>query len=136
MEGDPAQELGEERNTRLMKAGLDICLLALISEKERYGYELITSLEAEGIRPVKEGSIYPLLRRMEREDLVSSRIVPSQDGPARKYYRMLPKGNEKLLSWSRGFLEFTGRVSGILEKRLDLGDIQGEAAGTTDRNLA
>ncbi len=131
-----SSELGNERSARLMTAALDICLLAFILEKERYGYELISGLEAEGIRFVKEGSIYPLLRKMEKDGLIAARLAPSQDGPARKYYKMLPKGKEKLLAWSESFLEFTGKVSGILEKRLNIEDARSESAGETDRNLA
>jgi PadR family transcriptional regulator, regulatory protein PadR len=110
----------EDRSARLMTAALDICLLSLIAEKERYGYDLIRTLEEEGLKLVKEGSIYPLLRRMEREELIQGRIVPSPDGPARKYYRILPKGEERLLVWAGGFMEFADAVKGIIEKRIDL----------------
>jgi PadR family transcriptional regulator PadR len=103
-----------------MTAALDICLLALIAEKERYGYDLIRSLEEEGLKLVKEGSIYPLLRRMEREELIQGRIVPSPDGPARKYYRISAEGRERLLVWASGFVEFADAVKGIIEKRIDL----------------
>lgn len=100
-----------------MKAGLDIRLLAFISEGERYAYELIGALESEGIGPVKEGSVYPMLRRMEKEGLIASRLASSQDGPARKYYRMLPEGDEKLRLWSGSFLEFARNVGGVLRRR-------------------
>lgn len=98
-------ESGDGRDTHVMESGLDICLLALVSRKESYGYELIIGLEAEGIRPVKEGGIYPMLRRMEREGLVSSWLSPSSEGPPRKYYRVSPKGREKL-----------SRVRGVLQR--------------------
>lgn len=110
----------EDRNARLMTAGLDICLLALIAERDRYGYELIKSLESEGLRLVKEGSVYPMLRRMEKEGLIESRVAPSTDGPPRKYYRILLRGDELLVAWANGFIEFTDSVRGILERRMDL----------------
>ena len=110
----------DERSARLMAAALDICLLAFIAEKERYGYELIKSLEEEGLVLVKEGTVYPLLRRMEREGLIRGRLVPSVDGPARKYYSISPKGRERLVSWAEGFVEFADVVKGILGKRVDV----------------
>jgi PadR family transcriptional regulator, regulatory protein PadR len=115
-----AAGFGEDRSARLMTAGLDICLLALIAERDRYGYELIKSLESEGLRPVKEGSVYPMLRRMEKEGLIESRVAPSTDGPPRKYYRILPRGDELLVTWANGFIEFTDSVRGILGRRMDL----------------
>lgn len=103
-----------------MAAALDICLLAFIAEKERYGYELIKSLEEEGLELVKEGTVYPLLRRMEREGLIRGRLVPSADGPARKYYSISPTGRERLLPWAEGFLKFADVVTEILERRVDV----------------
>lgn len=103
-----------------MTAALDICLLAFIAEEKRYGYELIKSLEEEGLVLVKEGTVYPLLRRMEREGLIRGRLVPSADGPARKYYSISPKGHERLVSWAEGFMEFADIVTGILERRVDV----------------
>ncbi len=110
----------EDRSARLMRAALDICLLALIAEKERYGYELVRDLGKEDLKLVKEGSIYPLLRRMEREELIRGHIVPSEDGPARKYYQMLPKGRERLRAWGSEFVQFADAVKSILKGRVDL----------------
>ncbi len=115
-----AAGLAEDRSARLMTAGLDICLLAMIAERDRYGYELIKNLESEGLRLVKEGSVYPMLRRMEKEGLIESRVAPSTDGPPRKYYRILPRGDELLVAWANGFIEFTDSVRGILERRMNL----------------
>jgi PadR family transcriptional regulator, regulatory protein PadR len=115
-----AAGFAKDRSAKLMTAGLDICLLAMIAERDRYGYELIKNLETEGLRLVKEGSVYPMLRRMEKEGLIESRIAPSTDGPPRKYYRILPRGDELLVAWASGFIEFTDSVRGILERRMDL----------------
>lgn len=105
-----------------MRAALDICLLALIEEKERYGYELVRELEKENLKLVKEGTIYPLLRRMEKDELIRGHLVPSEDGPARKYYQMLPRGKERLLTRGSEFVQFADAVKSILERRVELGE--------------
>lgn len=103
----------EERDTRLVKANLDICLLALVEEEDRYGYELMRILREEGFPMVNERSVYPLLGRLEVGGLIEGYLRPSSDGPARKYYRMLPEGKRRLRAWaSRNFriYELTNRI--------------------------
>ena len=80
-----------------MRAALDICLLALIAEKERYGYELVRELDKLLVQQVVEGSVYPLLRRMEKQGLLVAHLVASEGGPARKYYRLTGEGRDYLL---------------------------------------
>ena len=109
----------EDRNARLMRAALDICLLALIFEKERYGYELVRDLGKEDLKLVKEGTVYPLLRRMEKGGLIKAHLVVSEDGPARKYYQILPRGRELLLAWGSEFVQFVDTAKNILERRVD-----------------
>lgn len=62
-------------------------VLALLAEAESYGYELVTRLEAAGLQGIAPGTVYPVLTRLERESLLTSHLVPSDAGPARKYYR-------------------------------------------------
>jgi PadR family transcriptional regulator PadR len=61
-----------------------------------YGYEMTKRLRGRGLSVVGEGSIYPLLGRLERDGLVATHRAASNGGPPRKYYRLLPEG-ERLL---------------------------------------
>ena len=61
---------GTQRRTELLRGVLDLCLLAVMSEGPAYGYEMTKRLRDRGLAIVGEGSIYPLLGRLERDGLV------------------------------------------------------------------
>lgn len=65
---------------------LDLCLLAVMNEGPAYGYEMTKRLGDRGLATVGEGSIYPLLGRLERDGLVETYRAASKGGPPRKYY--------------------------------------------------
>jgi PadR family transcriptional regulator PadR len=86
----------EGRRSQLLRGVLDLCLLAVIDEGPAYGYEMTKRLRARGLSIVGEGSIYPLLGRLEREGLVETYRAASDGGPPRKYYRPSPEGRRAL----------------------------------------
>ena len=88
-----------EHRSQLLKGVLDMCLLALIAEQPSYGYEMVRKLEARGLDLVSEGSIYPLLSRMQHQHLVEGYYEDSSSGPVRKYYRIRREGQEHLARW-------------------------------------
>lgn len=75
-----------QRRTELLRGVLDLCLLAVMDEGPAYGYEMTKRLRGRGLSIVGEGSIYPLLGRLERDGLVKTHRAPSDGGPPRKYY--------------------------------------------------
>ena len=87
---------GDGRNSQLLRGVLDLCLLAVVEEEPAYGYEMTKRLRARGLSIVGEGSIYPLLGRLEREGLVDTHRAASNGGPPRKYYRASRKGRREL----------------------------------------
>jgi PadR family transcriptional regulator len=86
----------EARSTQLLRGVLDLCLLAVMEEGPAYGYEMTKRLRARGLSIVGEGSIYPLLARLEREGLVETQRAASNGGPPRKYYSPSPEGRRAL----------------------------------------
>jgi PadR family transcriptional regulator PadR len=88
--------VGEGRRTQLLRGVLDLCLLAVMEEGPAYGYEMTKRLRARGLSIVGEGSIYPLLGRLEREGLVETYRAASDGGPPRKYYRPSGAGRQAL----------------------------------------
>lgn len=72
---------------QMLKGLLSLLLLALLAERDDYGYSLVERLRAGGLDDVAEGTVYPALARLERGGLVATHLVPSDRGPARKYYR-------------------------------------------------
>lgn len=67
-------------------------VLALLRERESYGYELVERLRELGLEDLATGAVYPVLSRFERDGLLSSRTQCSGPGPARKYYALTPSG--------------------------------------------
>jgi PadR family transcriptional regulator PadR len=87
----------DPRRSQLLRGVLDLCLLAVVEEEAAYGYEMMKRLRSRGLSIVGEGSIYPLLGRLERDGLVSTHRAPSESGPPRKYYRASPEGQRVLM---------------------------------------
>ncbi|GAA0603002.1 PadR family transcriptional regulator [Virgibacillus siamensis] len=91
--------------TQMLKGILDGCLLAIIKGEECYGYEMAERLGNYGFHDISEGTIYPLLMRMQREGLVTSVRKKSTAGPKRKYYSLTEEGVQALHTflnrWSR-----------------------------------
>ena len=78
-------------------------VLALLTERESYGYELVTRLHEGGLDDLSAGTLYPVLNRLERDGQISSRLVASSAGPARKYYVPTQTGTEQLWSTARSW---------------------------------
>jgi PadR family transcriptional regulator PadR len=79
-------------DSQLLKGVLSLALLRLLADSESYGYELVTRLRDIGLTEIQDGSVYPALGRLERDHQITSRLVPSTSGAARKYYRLSPAG--------------------------------------------
>jgi PadR family transcriptional regulator, regulatory protein PadR len=107
-------EVSVERSSQLLRGVLDLCLLALMSERACYGYEIVRQLEARGLSLVAEGSVYPALSRLEGAGLIEGYWERSADGPRRKYYRLLPAGRRQLDSWADEWEVFRDGVDAIV----------------------
>lgn len=90
-------------NTQLKKGVLELCVLSILREQDHYGYNLVKEISSKF--PVTEGTIYPLLRRLTAEEYVTTYLVESEQGPARKYYTLTEKGSiyrdELALEWKQ-----------------------------------
>ena len=86
--------MGESLQIQLKKGVLEMCVLALLSKGDNYAYDIASRMaEAVGMG---EGTIYPLMRRMQNDGLVSTYLQESGSGPPRKYYRTTVYGEEVL----------------------------------------
>ena len=91
-----------------------MCLLAIIAEEPSYGYEMARKLETRGLSLVGEGSIYPLLSRLQRSGLVEPYQEDSSDGPPRKYYRIADEGRQRLAGWIEEWRTLTDGVDRVI----------------------
>jgi PadR family transcriptional regulator PadR len=92
--------------TEMLKGILEGILLAIISEKPAYGYEITAELRDRGFSDIVEGTVYAVLLRIEQRGLVDVEKVPSEKGPPRKVYTLNTQGRASLAEfWGNwGFL--------------------------------
>lgn len=102
----------EAVQVQLKKGVLELCVLALLSRADSYAYEIASRL-AEGI-DMGEGTIYPLMRRMQDDGLVETYLVESPAGPSRKYYRLTQAGKASFVTQKAAWGAFVAAVNDIL----------------------
>lgn len=100
--------------SQLLRGTLEGCILKIISQKVTYGYEIIESLHRYGFCDVSEGTIYPLLLRMEKQGHVESRLLPSPLGPKRKYFTISEQGRAYLADFEASWNEISTAANAIL----------------------
>ncbi|MEJ2410749.1 MAG: PadR family transcriptional regulator [Novosphingobium sp.] len=102
-----------EIEIQLKKGVLGLCVLALLSRGDSYAYE-IASRMADAV-DMGEGTIYPLMRRMQSEGLVTTYLEESPSGPPRKYYRITETGRTRLAAQVEEWRGFTAAVDGLID---------------------
>ena len=104
--------MAESIPIQLKKGVLELCVLALLSRGDGYAYDIASRL-AEGIE-MGEGTIYPLMRRLQDEGLVATYLVESPSGPPRKYYRLTEVGRQSFANQKTDWSAFSKAVNAIL----------------------
>lgn len=82
--------------SQLLRGTLEGCIVKIIGDEETYGYEIISRLQDYGFDDVREGTTYPILVRLERKKIITSKYKESPLGPKRKYYFLTETGKEFL----------------------------------------
>lgn len=101
-------------DTQLLKGILEGCVLSIIARGETYGYEILAELENCGFEHLLEGTLYPLLTRLEKKGLVICRKVKSPYGPIRKYYSITLDGKRYLDEFRESFEKITESAGRVL----------------------
>jgi PadR family transcriptional regulator, regulatory protein PadR len=113
-------ELGEARGgglSQLRRGTVEYCVLALLRDGERYGFELVRELSERAGLVTSEGTIYPLLTRLRKDQLVTTTWRESESGPPRRYYRLTESGHAALASFATEWARFRDSVDAILNGR-------------------
>lgn len=100
--------------SQLMRGTLEGCILKVISARMTYGYEILEFLKTKGFSEIAEGTLYPLLLRLERQGNIESRLLPSPLGPKRKYFNITEKGRIYLAEFEQCWREIRDSVGGII----------------------
>ena len=108
-----SKELFENWTVQMRKGVLDLCILQALAAAEWYGYALVKALVAVPGVGVAEGSIYPLLSRLKRQGLVTTRLEESSEGPARKYYSATAEGRALAKEMELYFADMLRGVGGL-----------------------
>jgi PadR family transcriptional regulator, regulatory protein PadR len=82
----------DRRIIQLRKGILELAVMGVLFRGRHYGYSLVRVLSEHGGSSLKEGTVYPILARLDRDGLVRSEWVESAQGPPRKYYALTPAG--------------------------------------------
>lgn len=101
-------------SVQFKKGALELCVLVLIHEHDRYGYELAQSVSSH--IQVAEGALYPLLRRLVNEGYCTTYLQESTEGPPRKYYRLTPTGKQYMKQLVIEWKQFVNSVSSLIER--------------------
>ena len=102
--------------SQLLKGTLEGCILAAIRQRPTYGYEIAQTLAACGFGQIAEGTIYPLLLRLEKNGAVRAETRPSPLGPSRKYYSLTQAGEQALADFMASYAELSRAVDCLLAK--------------------
>lgn len=100
--------------SQMLKGTLEGCILAVIGKKETYGYEISEQLMEYGFGKITEGTIYPLLLRLEKNELVTATYKASDIGPKRKYYELTEKGRSALTYFLNSYIELSNAVNRLI----------------------
>lgn len=103
-------------DSQLLRGILEGCVLAVIAKGETYGYEILAQLEQSGFENLLEGTLYPVLIRLEKKALITCRKEKSPYGPIRKYYSITDAGKEDLADFRLSYDKITAAAANILKE--------------------
>ena len=103
--------------TQLLKGILDLAVLAVLAEEDGYGYDVVRRLRTAGLEEVGDASVYGTLRRLFQQGRLSSYVVPSEEGPNRRYYGLNRSGRDLLEEATKQWASFTDAMGALLEGR-------------------
>lgn len=101
--------------TQLLKGVLDVAVLAVVAQEDGYGYDVVRRLRGAGLEEVGEASVYGTLRRLYAAGSLASYVVPSDEGPHRKYYGINAQGRAMLDTQRKDWHEFATAMTALLE---------------------
>ena len=110
--------------SQLLKGVLDLAVLAVLAEKDAYGYDVVRRLRSFGLIDVAEASVYGTLRRLFATGYLSSYVVPSEEGPHRKYYGMTLLGRGWLMEQRIQWSDFRNVIDAIVDNAEITNNIQ------------
>ena len=108
-------ERDKKMNTQFKKGVLELLILAIVGEKDCYGYELVE--EVSQIVDVNEGTIYPILKRLTNEGYFETYLEESKEGPVRKYYHITVSGKKRSKILLKEWNIFSKSINDFIDRK-------------------
>src|SRR5258705_9179667 len=102
--------------TQLLKGVLDLAVLAVLRDSDGYGYDILRRLRSAGLEEVGDASIYGTLRRLFQAGYLTTYVVPSEEGPHRKYYALNAAGQAQLTRGGKVWHTFASTMDSLLDE--------------------
>lgn len=103
-------------SSQLLKGVLDLAVLAVLKDEDGYGYDIVRRLRAAGLHDVGDASVYGTLRRLFQSGALTAYVVPSEEGPHRKYYALNQAGERQLADSSGVWRTFAAAMDTMLKE--------------------
>ena len=104
-------------NTQYKKGVLELCVLSMLKGKDRYGYEISDNLSKR--IDIADGTVYPILRKLKSDGLVTTYLSEESGGPPRKYYSLTELGQSTFEADCAEYFEFAKTVESMLKENND-----------------
>lgn len=101
--------------SQLLRGTLDAAVLAVVADRDGYGYDVVRRLRDAGLAEVAEASVYGTLRRLYGNGALTSYVQPSDEGPHRRYYGITPNGREVLVAARETWRHFSHALDALLD---------------------
>lgn len=102
--------------SQFLKGTLEGGILKIISRNETYGYEIVQNISKSGLLNISEGTLYPILIRLEKKNLIKAILRKSPLGPMRKYYVLTNDGEKELSNFIESWQFFKKSIDNLLEE--------------------
>lgn len=102
--------------SQMLKGMLEGCILEIINNQETYAYEISEKLRNYGFGEISEGTIYPIILRLQKNEMITATLRASNSGPKRKYYALTTSGIESLMNFKSNWNELNSAVNKLLEE--------------------
>lgn len=109
------KQLIDKWESQLKKGMLDFVILLCLQLQESYGYRLIRRIKEVSSLDISEGTIYPLLNRLKKDELITSKWVELESGIPRKYYQITERGKNVLSDMIKSWDQFNNSIKSLLE---------------------
>ena len=106
--------------SQLLKGALDAATLAVVAEQDGYGYDGVRRLRAAGLADVGDASVYGTLRRLYGSGALTSYVMPSDEGPHRRYYGVTDRGRAQLAEAQTIWADFSQTLTALLETKAEV----------------